>query len=324
MRTKAPALAALSLLLVAAGAPYWPGQLPSGLAAPSVPPGNPMSAAKVELGRRLFYDADLSADGTMACATCHEQKHAFADGNCTHPGVTGEPGRRNVPGLANVAWFGKLTFADPAQTSLEAQVAVPVTGTHPVEMGMAGREAEIGQRLARDACYRTMFRKAFPEDGGKIDFANTARAIASFERTLVSLDSPYDRGQLSPQAVQGQALFEQECAACHSGSFLTDMAYHRTGAYDENAADQGLSEATGRADDAGKFRTPSLRNTALTGPWWHDGSAGTLEQAIIRHGTSYGPKELARLTAFLESLSDTGFTQDKALSLPDKACGKRL
>jgi cytochrome c peroxidase len=127
--------------LVAAGKPSWP----TGLPVPTRPAGEPVAPpaieqARIELGRRLFYDADLSRDGTMACATCHEQKHAFADGNRTHPGVTGEPGRRNVPGLANVRWIAPLTFADPAQTTLEAQVAVPVFGTHPVEMGMKGLE----------------------------------------------------------------------------------------------------------------------------------------------------------------------------------------
>lgn len=115
-----------------------------------VPRNNPMSAAKVELGRRLFYDADLSVDGTMACATCHEQHRAFSDGNPTHAGVHGEPGRRNVPGLANVGWLRTLTWADPRQSSLERQAAVPVMGTTPVEMGMAGQEAEITRRLTRD------------------------------------------------------------------------------------------------------------------------------------------------------------------------------
>lgn len=148
-----------------------------------------MTTAKVELGRRLFYDADLSANGTMSCATCHEQKHAFADGNRTHPGVTDESGRRNVPGLANVAWFTPLNFADPAATTLETQAATPVFGTHPVEMGMAGREAEIGKRLGRDSCYQMMFARAFPENSGRIDFPNVARALASFERTLISYGS---------------------------------------------------------------------------------------------------------------------------------------
>jgi cytochrome c peroxidase len=114
---------------------------------PPIPADNPISAAKVERGRRLFYDADISADGTMLCATCHEQKHAVTYGNVTHAGVAGEAGRRNVPGVANVGWASPLTFADTAATTLETQTRTPVFGTHPVEMGMAEREPEIGQRL---------------------------------------------------------------------------------------------------------------------------------------------------------------------------------
>ena len=321
------ALAILSLLLTGAGSAKWFHASPPGLAAPAIPSDNPLTDAKVELGRRLFYDADLSIDGTMSCASCHNQKHAFADSNATRPGATGEPGRRNAPGLANVAWFGRLTFADPALTTLEAQVAVPVLGTHPVEMGMAGREAEIGTRLGRDACYRSMFRKAFPRDRGRIDFGNVARALASFQRTLVSFNSPYDRQQLSPVATEGERLFRRDCAACHAGPLFTDMAYHRLEPLAPGAADsidKGLAETTGQDGDAGMFRTPSLRNVMLTGPWWHDGSAKSAQEAIRRHGIDHPPEDTARLTAFLTSLSDLEFTRDPALSLPDEACGKPL
>lgn len=283
-----------------------------------------MSPAKIELGRRLFYDADLSADGTMACATCHEQKHGFADGNTAHPGVTGEPGRRNVPGLANVAWFTPLTFADPRQTTLEAQVSVPVLGSHPVEMGMKGHEGEIASRLGRDPCYRTMFARAFPEGHGRIDLVSVSKAIASFERSIVSYGSAYDRGELSANARGGQAIFQRDCAACHAGPRFTDLAYHRLLPASPTAPDQGLAEITGRAQDAGRFRTPSLRNVTLTGPWWHDGSAPTLAEAISRHGRAYTPSEMAALLAFLDTLTDHDFTQRASLSLPATACGNRL
>lgn len=283
-----------------------------------------MSAAKVELGRRLFHDADLSINGTMSCATCHEQKHAFADGNATHPGATGEPGRRNVPGLANVGWLSPLTFADPEAVTLEQQARTPVLGTHPVEMGMAGQEAAIAQRLGQDACYRSMFRRAFPETGGQIDFANVARALASFQRTFVSFGSPYNRAALSQRAQAGNALFNRDCAACHSGPLFTDLKTHRLEPVDAAAKDQGLFERTGIESDRGRFRTPSLRNVALTGPWWHDGSARTLEQAINRHGRTYDPDKMAELLAFLNALSDTEFTTREELTMPDRACGRRL
>ena len=283
-----------------------------------------MTAAKVELGRRLFYDADLSVDGTMSCATCHEQKHAFADGNTTHPGVTGEPGRRNVPGLANVAWMSPLTFADPEAITLEEQVARPVFGTHPIEMGMAGRETAIPERLARDSCYKTMFRRAFPETKGVIDFPNVARALASFERTLVSYGSSFDRDTLSGEAEAGRDLFAQDCASCHAGKIFTDLRSHRLGPVNLAASDQGLFEKTGSEGHRGRFRTPSLRNVALTDPWWHDGSARTLQAAIVRHGRAYAPADMASMIAFLDALSDPTFVSRKDLAMPDRACRRRL
>jgi len=215
-------------------------------------------------------------------------------------------------------------FTDPANTTLEAQAASPVFGIRPVEMGMAGREAEIGARLGRDGCYQAMFARAFPETSGRIDFANVARALASFERTLVSHGSAWDRQQLSPDAKAGSTLFAHDCAACHSGPHFTDLAMHRLGAADPALADQGLFEKTGIDADRGKFRTPSLRNVTLTGPWWHDGSSRSLEDAIAKHGLTYEPAEVNHLIAFLESLSDPEFIKRKSLAMPSEACGKPL
>ncbi|SEK02549.1 cytochrome c peroxidase [Sphingobium sp. AP50] len=321
-------LAIAALLLIAAGAP-WRWDLPAGVAPPPVPADNRMSSAKVELGRRLFYDADLSDDGTMACAACHEQKRAFADGNATRPGVHGDPGRRNVPGLANVGWFSRLTAADPDVTTLEAQVLVPLLGERPVEMGMKGLEAELARRLSADACYRRMFARAFPERGGRIDLHNVAAALGAFERTMIALDSPYDRfGRgdrtvLSAAAQRGARVFAQAgCTSCHAGRLLTDMDYHRLEAV--AARDPGLVERTGLSGDAGRFRTPSLRNVALTGPWWHDGSERTLEGAIRRHGKAIPEQDMLAIIAFLQGLSDTHFTTDPRFSMPDRACGRRL
>ncbi len=326
LRRLALAVAALSL---AAAVQPWRWSLPAGVPAPRVPSGNPMSADKIELGRRLFYDADLSVDGTMACATCHEQHRAFADGNMTHGGVHGDPGRRNVPGLANVAWMRTLTWGNPGLTTLEAQASVPITGTTPVEMGMAGQEAEIARRLARDDCYRTMFARAFPGDG-TIDFAHVTQALAAFERTLVSFDSPYDawtrgdRAALSPQATVGAATFRRACAACHAGPLLSDGRFHKL--LPASPADPGLGEITRRAADAGSFRTPSLRNVEMTGPYFHDGSARTIADAIRRHPgmAATDAADLASLTAFMAALTDRRFTQNERFALPNEACGKRL
>ncbi|NIJ20301.1 cytochrome c peroxidase [Sphingomonas naasensis] len=156
-------LVAAGLLLVAAAAGRagwaWPEDRPT----PRIPAGNAMSAAKVELGRRLFYDADLSIDGSMSCATCHVQRHGFADSTATHPGVHGDPGRRNAPGLANLAWAKSLTWADPRVTTLEAQVLIPLTGTTPVEMGMRGKEADIANRLGHDSAMSACSAMPFPK-----------------------------------------------------------------------------------------------------------------------------------------------------------------
>jgi cytochrome c peroxidase len=320
---------AAALLLTAATAPPWSWDLPADTAAPPVPADNPMSAAKVELGRRLFYDADLSLDGTLACAGCHEQKRAFADGNATRPGVHGNPGRRNAPGLANVAWLPRLTFADPSLTSLEAQVLVPLVGENPVEMGMKGEEAEIGRRLGADRCYRHMFAKAFPERQGRIDLPNVAAALAAFQRTMIAFDSPYDRAgrgdpsALTPLQVEGRSLFQSTgCASCHSGQLFTDAGYHRLG--NPAGADRGLAEHTGQTSDAWHFRTPSLRNVAVTGPWWHDGSSSTLEHAINRHPVVLPDGAVKPLLAFLDALTDKQFLVEPRLARPDWACGKRL
>ena len=313
------ALALAAMILTAAVAAPWRWSLPAGIAAPIVTADNPMSAAKVALGRLLFYDAALSIDGTMSCASCHEQKHAFTDGNVTRPGVYGDPGRRNVPGLANVAWLSSLTSADPRVTTLEAQAMIPIFSLTPVEMGMHGREQEIPRRLARDACYRRMFGAAFPERRGRIDMTSVAMALASFERTMVSFDAPADREALSPEARAGKAVFVRSCASCHSGPHLTDGRFHVI--LPVNPSDRGLAEVTGRAEDDGRFRTPSLRNVAVTGPWFHDGSAPTLRDAIARHPVVLGATDTDRLLAYLEALTDRGFIESPAFAYPDDPCG---
>jgi cytochrome c peroxidase len=330
------ALLLAGLMLTAAASAQWRWQLPEGAAPPPVPAGNPMSAAKVELGRRLFYDADLSANGTLSCAGCHEQKRGFADGNATRPGVHGDPGRRNVPGLANVGWQRRLTWADPSLTDLETQALVPLLGEQPVEMGMKGREAELARRLGADACYVRMFARAFPQAGGRIDTGTVAAALAAFQRTMISRGSPWDeaqhkhgQGMLLPAVRAGDALFlSSGCAACHGGPDFTDSEYHRLGGGNEPSVgrkpDRGLAEKSGDPADAGRFRTPSLRNVAVTGPWLHDGSARTMAEAISRHPAPPPESAMPSLLAFLEALTDPSFLSDPRLSMPDRACGKPL
>lgn len=337
MRWAALSLALAAVVLSAAAAPKpFDWRLPAGVAPPPVPADNPMTEAKVELGRWLFYDADLSVDGTMSCATCHEQRHAFTDTNTTRPGVHGDPGRRNIMALANVGYFRALTWADPRPASLESQILIPVLGLKPVEMGMAGKEAELSRRLSNDACYRQTFAQVFPEAGGRIDILSVGKALAAFQRTLLAFDTPYDRAPtaLTASAQYGEALFRSarlNCAACHAGPNFTDAdkpdAYHRLpGASD---TDPGLAEITGRAEDAGRFRTPSLRNVAETRPYLHDGSAPTLDAAIKRHYAPADPAapstaEIGDLMAFLGALTDKGFLTDPRFALPATACGRPL
>jgi cytochrome c peroxidase len=317
--------------------PAWQWHLPAGVRPPPASADNPISAAKVALGRRLFYDADLSIDGTMSCATCHEQRHAFADGNRTHGGVGGARGRRNVMALANVAYVTPLTWADPRLRRLEKQALVPMTGTHPVEMGMMGQDAELARRLAADSCYRRMFAAAFPN--GRIDTGRITMAIASFERTLLSFDSPYDRfrrsddGAISVPAKAGARLFAKDCASCHAGPNFTDGKFHNIGLHGGSGVpvtDHGLREITGAPEDEGAFRTPSLRNIAFTGPYMHDGSISDLAGAIRNHtlpsgiGRTLDTGELSRIVAFLHSLNDTAFVTNPDFARPKRACGRPL
>ena len=354
----AAALAAATAALAAPDA-AWTWRLPAWLPPPVVPADNPMSQAKVDLGRHLFYDKRLSVDGSISCASCHEQARAFSDGRATPTGVTGESHPRNSMSLANVAYLPVLTWANFLLTRLEHQALIPIFGESPVEMGMVGREDELFARLASDPAYPPRFRAAFPETGGRIDLAGITRALASFQRSLVSAGSPYDRyrygGQpdaISPAAKRGEALFfseRLECFHCHGGVHLTDnlvhsrkpfaeYAFHNTGLHDRDGKgayppdNTGLVEHTGRPEDMGRFRTPSLRNVELTAPYMHDGSIATLEEAIAHYaaggrqrspltseflpGFTLSVQETQDLVAFLRALTDRRFIEDPRFADP--------
>jgi cytochrome c peroxidase len=292
-------------LLQAGGAASWRWQLPAGFPEPRVPDDNPMSAAKVELGRHLFYDVRLSQNGTQACATCHRQERAFTDGRRHAVGSTGEPHARNSMTLANVAYASRLTWANPLLDRLEDQALLPMFGDAPVELGLAD-ERTLVDRLAAEPSYVTRFADAFPDEEAPIRLANVLRGLAAFERTLISADSPYDRytrgegDALSSAAKRGMELFfseRLECFHCHGGFNFSDAvdhrglaeperAFHNTGLYDVDglgaypARDRGLIQVTGVATDMGRFKAPTLRNVAVTAPYMHDGSIATLEEVI--------------------------------------------
>ena len=328
------------------GAFRWP--LPDWMPPPPVPTDNPMSVAKVELGRYLFFDARLAGLNYMSCSTCHRPELGFTDGRPVAIGVTGERHPRNSQPLANVGYLPTLTWADPSVTSLEEQSKLPLFGEHPIEMLAAGRESAIIARLEVDLRYRRLFAAAFPETGGRIDFLAIRRALAAFERTLLSFDSAYDRAHhgddsdaLSAPARRGEALFFSSrlaCASCHPPPLFTDAllstGYHNTGLYDLDGqgalplGNQGLIEHTGRPADMGQFRTPSLRNVAVTGPYMHDGSLMTLGDVLDHYaaggrsaraghrspltsplvsGFALAETEKADLIAFLEALTDYSF-----------------
>ncbi len=287
-----------------------PLRVPTGFPRPYVPADNPLSAAKIELGRFLFYDKRLSGNARQSCASCHEQARAFTDGRAQAIGSTGQQHPRGSMSLANVVYFSALTWGNPLVRSLEEQVLLPLFGESPVELGQAGRESELLAGLRNDPHYAVRFATAFPDDAEPVSLRNLTRAIATFERTLISGRSPYDRyvydrdpGALSDSARRGMDLFfgeKFECHHCHGSFALMDSTrdantvfeeafFHNNGLYNLDArgaypaGNQGVYEISGKDSDRGRFRAPSLRNIAVTAPYMHDGSITTLEEALLHY-----------------------------------------
>lgn len=285
--------------------------LPGGISPPSDPLDNPTTKAKVELGGRLFFDGRLSADGSYSCASCHEPAKAFSDGRAVAVGLYGDALPRGAPGLANAGYLRYYTWANTRLTSLEDQALVPMLVKRPPELDIANRVDEVMSRLSADDGLARLFRIAFPGDADPVVIANVVRALSSYERTLVSAQSPYDRflagdvAALSPSATHGRDLFFSDrlgCGGCHTGRWLTDAAgdssaadlpFHNTGLYNLGGTgayppdNRGLIEFTGTVEDMGRFRTASLRNVALTAPYMHDGSVPTLD-AVLDHYAAGG------------------------------------
>ncbi len=292
--------------------------------------------AKIELGHRLFYDADLSINGTMSCATCHEQKNAFTDGNIAHPGALGHEGKRNVPGLSNIGLFKNFTWANPYVSGLAQQALMPISGTKPIEMGMSGYEDEIAKRIRQNECYQKLFALAFGKGEESINLNNITQALESFQKTLISNNSLYDQKTKNHQplptkeAQEGEKLFfgAAKCNRCHTKPLFSDDDFHHVQLQklptDNKTEDNGLFEATGKAQDRGFFRTPSLRNAALTAPYWHDGSAKTLIEAIRQHNLTINQKlskkEMQKIVAFIQTLNDNSFVTNPKFGKPSSDC----
>ncbi len=211
----------------AAGQQTYPWKLPKGVPAPRVPSDSPLTPERVELGRHLFYDTRLSGNGTQACATCHRQELAFTDGRALAVGSTGETHPRSAMSLINAAYRDALTWANPLLKTFEEQIPVPMLGTAPVELGLAGQEDRVYAELARDVVYRELFRSAFPDEDSPVNRPNIVVALASFLRSIVSFRSPFDRyrfggdaSAMPAAAHRGMNLFfstRTRCAGCHMG-----------------------------------------------------------------------------------------------------------
>lgn len=286
------------------GTPYeW--DLPAHFPEPQVPEHNPVTVEKVALGRALFFDERLSGNETQSCASCHEPERAFTDGRRTPVGSTGVAHPRNAQTLVQVAYTASLTWGNPALVTLEQQGVVPLFGEQIPELAV--HEDVLVARLEDDPEYRRMFAEAFPEEAPPILVAHVVEALASFQRTLIDADAPFDRwmggeeGALSAAALRGMELFQGDryrCGACHGDPVTFSdshrsaehapevLPFHNVGLYDIDgegaypAPNVGVMELTQRPEHMGHFKAPTLRNVEHTAPYMHDGSVETLEEVL--------------------------------------------
>ena len=289
------------------------------LISPLIPSNNSLTEEGVALGRKLFFDPILSNDGTKACVSCHNPEKAFTDNKQFSTGVNGRVGTRNSMPLFNLAWNFDERFAwDGKDFSLESQAFEPVT--NPLELNSDWKS--VVQRLKDHPEYPLLFKQTFGE--GPIDSVMVVKAIAQFERTLISSNSKFDRfllGQepLSPQEMNGLNVFMDEskgdCFHCHGSEnnpLWTDNLFHNNG-LDTNFSDLGLGAVTGDSNDNGKFKTPSIRNLIYTAPYMHDGRFATLEEVIDHY--SEGLKPSPTISPLMKQVNQGGVQlsdQDKA------------
>lgn len=274
-------------------------------------------AELVALGERLFFDRRLSSDNTVSCASCHDPARAFSDGRRTSVGVSKRALSRNAPALWNLEARAPY-FWDGRAATLEAQALMPLT--NPDEMG--ADLSRLPAELSSDAEYRKRFARCFPGEG--VSASTIARALAAYERTLISRSSPYDRylagdrSALTEQQIQGLVLFtgKAECMICHNGPDLTDNQYNRVGLVSDDPGRAAIDPVSG---PRGGFKTPSLREVSRTAPYFHNGSVATLEAVVEHyarggeptapasdiHALQLNAEEKAALVAFLRALSST-------------------
>jgi cytochrome c peroxidase len=316
---------------------FFADRLPRWFPVPKIPVDNPLTEEKVELGRHLFYEPMLSGNSTYSCASCHQQSLAFTDGLARAIGSTGGEHSRSSMSLANVVYNASFGWADRTW-SLESQIEVPMYNEHPVEMGLKGHEAEVLARFTADADYVERFRTAFPGEAHPVTLPNIIKAIASFERIIVSADSAFDRylykddhSGMSPAAKRGVALFFSDrlkCSECHGSVNISGPTIF-SGAMPSDP--EAFFHDTGVAPQPAKFRAPTLRNIAVTAPYMHDGSIATLRDVVAHYaaggrsarpksdkvrGFAISPSEIEDLVAFLQTLTDEKFLTNPAFSNP--------
>jgi cytochrome c peroxidase len=308
--------------------------VPFGLAIVPTPKDNPHSDEKVELGKQLYFDKRLSADNTVSCASCHDPKQGWSNGDKTAVGVGGQRGGRSAPTILNTA-YQQFQFWDGRSPSLENQALGPIA--NPIEMNLPIEKAV--EKIAAIQGYQDQFQKVF---GQPVTADGIAKAIAAFERTILSGDAPYDHykagdeNALSPQAKEGMKLFfgKANCSSCHTGPNFTDNGFHNLGiGFHGEQPDEGRSVVSKLEGDKGAFKTPSLRDIARTAPYMHDGSLATLEDVVAYYnqgGTAndYLDEEIfalklndeqqAALVAFLkEGLSSRSYPDVEPPTLPE-------
>ncbi len=323
-------------------APYSPTpynlELPDNFLLPDIPADNPLTVEGVDLGKRLFYDPILSGDNTQSCATCHQQAFSFTDPDQFSLGIDGLRGTRNAMQITNIMWTQHL-FWDGRAIGLEQQALEPVE--NPIEMHETWVNAI--EELTANKDYPTLFYKAFGSKNITKELA--AKAIAQFERILISKDTKYDKtiaaGSglfFTDEELNGFDIFNTErgdCFHCHGSILFTDNSFHNNG-LDSTFMDIGLAMISGKENDTGKFKTPTLRNIALTAPYMHDGRFQTLEEVIdfysegLQNSNTIDPlmknvhkggiqltaAEKSDLLAFLHTLTDTTFTTNPEFSTP--------
>ena len=293
--------------------------IPNGFPDPVIPIDNQLTYERIKLGKRLFYDPILSKDGTISCESCHKQEFAFADNVAISAGVEGRLGFRNSMSLANISYQDAL-MREGGVPTLEMQVLVPIQDHNEMDFNILS----VAEKLNLDSTYVNASIRAY----NRIPDAYViTRALASFQRTMLSGDSDYDSNLLNEKEENGKELFfsdELACSSCHADILFTNQAFENNGLY-EVYEDSGKYRLTNLQEDIGKFKVPSLRNIEITAPYMHNGSISTLEEVIEHYATGgknhFNKSELItgfniteeekdNLVMFLKSLTDNNFTSN--------------